>query len=75
MPHEQYFLQLGESFNDVEDEDVVVTLDTDKSLVIGRHLGQVQLDLMDRNLKTDTIQDSCLIQVVEPAYIRKCTRR
>ena len=72
MPHDQYFLQLGTSASDEEGEDEVVLLDTKSSIVTGFHLGQVQLFLMDKNLKKDTIQDSCDIRVVEPAHIREC---
>ena len=68
LPHQQYYLELGE----VEPDEVLpVSLDTSSSAVVGLQMGDVQLFLIDKNLKKDTIQDSSDIHVVEPAYISK----
>ena len=69
MPHQQYYLELSEQLE--TDELPAVSLDSSTSVVVGLRLGSIQLYLMDRNLKKDTIQDFSVINVVEPAYIRE----
>ena len=68
MPHDQYFLELSAV---PSGESPAVSLNPLTSTVVALERGNMQLYLMDRNLKKDTVQDESDIFVVEPAYIRE----